>query len=428
VPKRRSSGCRVDQVVNWWKLAGASAAGILVLGLAPQPTSAEVDVSATGTAQYEYNSNVFALPTGYVVPGVPVSHHEDWFQAYGGAFQVNDDFGQQKFSLTLTGKDYSYNYFTELNHTDYFIDGGWHGTFGALLEAKFDVTRTHNMVAFIDVLQTPLVLQTEQRESGQIGYQFSPNWRIQDVAYYRTVEEPLAGLPNLELSETSEQVTLQYLGRDRLVGGISGTYLTGNFTGSTGNLNPSYQQAQAEMVINYQVTGRSTLVGDAGYSRRTSAVPADDLSRPTGQLVYTNDLTGKTQIQLTVSRDISSYFVDSGSQIETSAIGRVVWLATRRISVSASYAWTDRLLPDQGNTPGTNRIDHLQQVIAKIEYQPFNWLWIESYANLQTRDSNVSIGKFNGNVFGLMFNVHWHCLPAVTFGPTLLTGYRPCPA
>jgi hypothetical protein len=169
------------------------------------------------------------------------------------------------------------------------------------------------------------------------------------------------------------------------------------------------------------------VIGEAGYSHRVSPDPADDQSRPTGSLTYVNQLTGKTLVQTTVSRDIQSYFVDAGSQLETAATAKVVWLPTYRIAVSTSYSWILHDLPDQGNLPDTTRVDHLQQLIIKLEYQPLDWLWVEMYGNLQTRRSNVQIGDFSSDVVGVNFNVHWHCLPAVGFGTTLLSGYRPCP-
>jgi hypothetical protein len=379
------------------------------MGLSTQATYADVNYGAAANAKYEYNTNVFDLPSGYTSAAFPILRRDDWYQAYGATLQANDLWDHQKFYATLTGTEYRYGYFTYLNHTEYSFNGGLLWKANSELDGKLDVVRSHTMVAFADLTQSQLSILTEQKETAQVNFQFIPDWRLQGIGFYHTVEQPLVGAPNLELTESSGQVALQYLGRAGLVAGISGTYMKGNYTGGNANENPDYDQETLEFVANYQPTGTSTMVGQAGYSRRTSPSLVNDSSGPTGKFVYKNQLTPKTSVNVGIERDINSYITNSGSEFDTTGSVGATWQATYKLGVTAGYAYTRRFLPNQGNTPGTDRVDHQQLVNVKIDYQPLRWLWIQPYANVQTRSSNFIGGAYNASVYGVSFNVLWHC-------------------
>jgi hypothetical protein len=364
---------------------------------------------ATATAKYEYNSNVFDLSAGSVAVGVANSRRADWYQAYGASVEAIDTWDQDKLYATLNGKEFRYGYFTELNHTEYAFDGGLIWKAGKDLDGKLDVTRSRSMAPFTILLQTQISLTTDQKETAQIGWQFIPDWRVQGVGNYHTVDQPLVGSPDLKLAENSGQLTLQYLGRAGLVAGISGTYANGHYTGSLTNANPDYRQETLEFDANYQATGSSSFTGQAGYTRRTSPASVDNSSGPTGQLTYKNQLTPKTSVNVSVQHNIVSYITNSGSEVDTSVATGVTWQATYKLGVNANYTYTRSLLPSQGNTSGTNRVDHLQFANLKIDYQPLRWLWIQPYVNVQTRSSNFTGAAFNASVYGVSFDVLWHC-------------------
>jgi Putative beta-barrel porin 2 len=391
------------------RLRAFEVTAIVVLAMWNAQVCAAINFGGEATAKYEYNSNIFDLPAGFAVGGVASSKRDDWYQAYGGTLQASDLWDQNRLYATLTGKQFHYDYFTALNHTEYSFDGGLAWKAGADLDGKFDVTRSHSMVPFTNLLQTQISLSTDQRETAQIGWHFIPDWRVQGVGYYHTDDQPLVGSPDLKLAEKSGQLTLQYLGRAGLVAGISGTYVKGNYTGSNTTANPDYDQKALQLVATYQVTGRSSFEGQVGYSRRTSTSLVDNTSGLTGKLAYRNQLTPKTSVNVSVERNIDSYITNSGSEINTSAATGVTWQATYKLAVTANYVYTRSVLPNQGNTPDTNRIDHLQFFNLKLDYQPLRWLWIQPYVNVQTRSSNFAGAAFNASVYGVSFDVLWHC-------------------
>jgi hypothetical protein len=382
----------------------------VTLGLAPATRGlADTVATISGTAQYQHNSNVFDLQSGQSVPGILGAPRGDSDYAYGSAFQLNDLLGQQKLFLNLTGTEFRYDRYTELNHSEYNLDGGLNWKLGTKLDGKLEVVRTRTMVAFFNLVpgteaQSNLAIQTEQREAGQVGLLVNPDFRIEGNAYHRVVDEPLDGNPNLQLTETFGQAALKYIGRAGLTSGLSVGYLSGAYTNSS-TAEPSYRQINYDLIANYQATGRSSLAGEIGYSQRTSAAGTDNVSGITGNIAYRSQLTGKTSIDLVLNRGINSYIANSGSEIDTTAALDVNWQITYKIGLAVGYSFTDSNLLNQGNITNTNRVDHLQYASLKLDYKVFRWLSIKPYANTQTRKSDVAAANFNATIYGIYFTV-----------------------
>ena len=372
----------------------------------PWPCKAAVDIFPSATVRYEYDTNVFDLQRGYPVPGTSDLQHSDSLFTYGAALDADYLWDQQKLFAILSTTEFHYDHFGQLDHNEYNFDGGLNWKLGRILDGALEVQRDRIMVAFTNVNNAQFVLQTEQRESAKVGVELTPDWRLEGNGYYRTVDQVLMGAPNLDLNESLGQLALKYVGRAGLTSGLSGGYVTGDYTGASAASNPSYRQTNVALVATYEPTGRSTLNGALGYSDRTSSSALNEISGFTGEIDYQNQLTGKTSMQLQLSRTINSYISNVSSEIDGIAALNVRWQATYKIGVLAGYSWTNRELPGQGNAPiGSDRVDHLQYASIKVDYEPFRWLSIKPYINLQTRSSNFIGGNFNATVYGVYFTV-----------------------
>jgi len=368
----------------------------------PWPCLATVTVAASGTARYEYDSNVFDLQNGFPVPGTSDIQKSDTLYTYGAAVDVNYLWDRQQLFATLSDNEFRYDRFTELNHNEYILDGGLNWKLGSLLSGTLEEQRNRTMISFSNVENSQFGLQTEQRESGKIDFAFLPDWRIEGRGAYRTVDQVFLDLPNVDLNETSGILELDYIGRAGLTAGLSGGYTDGNYTGPTAALNPSYRQTTVALTGIFEPTGRSKINGALGYSDRTSTSAINTISGFTGELDYKNQLTGKTSVQAQISRAIAS------SEIDTTAATSVHWQATYKLGVVAGYTWTNRDLPGQGDAPlGSNRDDHLQYATITLDYEVLRWLSIKPYMNYQTRKSDYIGANFNASIVGVSFTGVW---------------------
>jgi hypothetical protein len=371
----------------------------------PIQARAQFAGKASATGQFESDSNVFNLQSGFPQPGTQDFQRADSFFAYGAAFDAKYFAGRQEFYASASANDYAYQRFTELNHDDYKIDTGWDWKLGELLDGNLDVRRTHLMVPFVDLTERVLALslQTEQRETAQIGIKVTPDFRVETVAYTRTLLEPQPGAPNLELKESSGTESLSYLGVAGFTSGFIVGYLSGEFeaAASTTVENPNYHQTMAGLLGTFK-SGRSSFDGQVGYTDRVSANGVNSVSGVTGQFKFQDQLTPKSSVNMTLSRLINSYVSSASSEIDTLAGVGANWQATYKLSVALGYTFTYRDYPGQGNDPvGSNRIDHQQFASLELEYRPQRWLLIKPYANVQRRGSNFVGGDFDQNIFGV---------------------------
>jgi hypothetical protein len=371
----------------------------------PIQARAQFTGRATATGQFESDSNVFNLESGFPQPGTDDFRRADSFYAYGAEFDAKYFADRQEFYASAAANDYTYQRFTELNHDDYKIDTGLNWKLGELLDGNLDVRRTHLMVPFVDLTEQTLALslQTEQRETAQIGIKVTPDWRVDTVAYTRTLLEPEPGAPNLELKESSGTESVSYLGVAGFTSGFIVGYLTGKFEAADNTIdeNPNYHQTMAGLLGTYK-SGRSSFDGQVGYTDRVSANGVNSVAGVTGQFKFLDQLTPKSSVNMTVSRLISSYVSSASSEIDTLAGLGATWQATYKLGVIVGYTFTYRDYPGQGNDPvGSNRIDHQQYATLELEYRPQRWLLIKPYANVQRRGSNYIGGDFNQTIFGV---------------------------
>ena len=360
---------------------------------------------ASATGQFESNSNVFNLNSGSPQPGTNDYRRSDTFLAYGAGFDLDYLWGKQELFASASTTKFNYQRFTQLDHDDYRLDTGLNWKAGQLLDGKLDVLRRRTMVPFFDLTGTTLSLETEQRETAQVGLKVTPEWRIEGSTYTSKLDEPIAQAPNLRVTESSGTATVKYLGIAGVTGGLYAGYMSGSFQGTNNTVNPSYRQTMEGFQASSQ-SGHSTYDGQIGFSRRTSATGADNTSGVTGEFKLKDQLTPKTDIAVTLGRAINSYVFNAGSEIDTSAGVTVDWQATYKLGVTLGYTYTYRDYPGQGNNPvGSNRIDRQQYATLGVDYRPQRWIIIKPYSNLLVRNSNYIGGDFNSTIIGVYVTI-----------------------
>lgn len=394
------------------KVRQSVASGLLIctafVALAlPIRAHAQFTGNASATGQFESNSNVFALESGFAQPGTNNFRRSDTYYAYGADMDGHYLWSRQQIYVTASTKEYDYQHFTELNHNDYKVDAGLIWKLGELLDGKLDVTRTHTMAPFLDLAGSVLALSlvTEQRETALIGLKLNSVWKVEGSAYTSKTDQPIPGEPNLQLTQSSAKASIEYLGVGGLTSGLTAGYLSGDYSGSNGTMDPSFSQSTVGFLAKYKHS-RSTFEGQVGYSRRVSSTGIDNTSGVTGLFDIKQQLTPKTSVTFKIDRAINSYFLNSGSEIDTEAGAGVNWQATYKLAASLGYTFTYRDYPRQGNNPvGTDRVDIQEYWTLGINYQPQRWLQIRPYANFQTRRSTFIGGAFDSTVFGVYVTV-----------------------
>ena len=409
---RPPSGCENSSLRRRSGWRALWAAALLAF---PVSALAELALTVAGDTQYEYNSNVFALQNGTRTP-FGGTNFGDTDLSYGGELDASYLWSQQQFYASVLGNEYHYDRFKELNHSDYTLVAGWDWKVGRIWDGILDVERIRSMVSFWNVIGTQLVLQTEQRETARASVQATPDWRAEFTGITHTVEQPQAGAPDLTVTESSGTVAVKYTGTAGVTAGVDGNYLRGSFSDTGTNFEPGYNQTSGGLTATDEVTGLSTFRGQIGYTRRSSDTGGNSISAVTGDLDYKRNLTGKTKIEVDLSRQINIYLASSTSEIDTIAALTANWQATYKINVLLGYTFTYRQLPGQGNeivggvqvNTGTEQTQRLHTPSLTVTYEPVPWLVLKPYVSYQTRASeNLVNGNFDSTLVGLRFTLQW---------------------
>jgi hypothetical protein len=390
---------------------GSARRRLWVLALAlPAPAFADLSVQASGIGHYEYNSNVFQVPSSASLPpGLTGTKLDDSYFSEAGQLAAAEVISNQQLYLTLNGERVQYDRFTGLNHTDYTAEGGWDWKVGRIWDGFLDVSRTRSMVSFYNLIGTNLTLQTEQREVGKVRLQFLPDWRTAVTGMTRKVDQPQANDPSLSVKESSGRWDLEYLGMAGLTSGVTASYLHGSFSGTQGVFAPTYNQRSGGLTVTDDFSGRSTLRGEIGYTKRTSDAGSDNISGLTGDVDYRINLTGKTTAELEFSRLVNVFLATTAAEFDSVAALRLNWQATNKIAANLQYNYTHRNLPTQGTNPvGSDRTDSLNVGQFTVTYRALSWLALQPYFQYQSLASGSAPGfDFNSKSYGIEFTLQW---------------------
>jgi hypothetical protein len=380
-------------------------AALAALGLSSR-AHAQFIGKASATGQFQSNSNVFDLDSGFTPPGTNGSRRADTDYAYGAEFDASYLLGRQQFFATASTTEYKYDHFSQLDNNSYNLDAGVNWKLADSLDGKLDVTRSHAMVPFENLSGSvlDLTIATSQTETAQIGLKLGSQWKVEGTASNTQTDEPIPQAPDLRSTQTSGTTSLEYLGYGALTSGLTVGYSSGDYSSTNATQSSSYTERTIGVLADYKLS-RTTFDGQIGYSSRSSDTGIDNSSGLTGSIDFKDQLTPKTSFAVTIDRAIKSFLPTLGSEIDTDAGVSANWQATYKTAVSVGYTFTYRDYPPQalaGSPPGaSHRIDHQQYATLSINYQPVSWFMIGPYANVQTRSSNVVGGDFNATVFGI---------------------------
>ncbi len=380
---------------------GLTAVCIAAGTLLPAVVLAQLTANPYAGESYEYNSDVFYLPTNGQAPrGKDGPTFADNILRSRVGVDGNYVWGDQKFFATIDGRRYDYDHFTYLDHNEARVNLGLNWVAGSAFDGLVDYRHDRTMVQFTDLIDvTRLILQTEDTALAKVNLEVSPEWRVESQLKDRELYSPRPDAPSLSLHEDSITEGLRYLGVADVAAGFDLGYLKGTFSNAPLSEAPAlrYHQVTVDGAATYVLSGVTNFNGNLGYTRRSDDA-GNDVSGITGKLAYRRDLTVKTSVGAEFDRGINSYVTTAGSEIDTTLQVFATWMATYKLTVQASYKWTDSKFPNYGIG---DRTDHIQDADLEATYQWLRWLSIHPYVRYQTRASTLFDYSYNSTGAGV---------------------------
>lgn len=354
-------------------------------------------------ADIEHDTNIFDLPRSGPTPvGSNGPTYGDTFLEGRAGLEGTYQLDQQKFFGTAEFRHFAYRNFTELDHNEELLDGGLKWKLNRVVDGSVEYRHEQRMVQFYELSQTTtLILETENLAKASINLNVSPEWRLETHATDRDLDSPRNDIPGLSLHEESIREGVRYLGVANLSAGLDAEYLEGKYEHDPTAVTPNYHQTSLSLAGTYILSGLTNFSGTAGYIRRVDPTNAG-ASGLNGSLSYQHYLSGKTSINVQLSRLLSTYVTTGGNEIDSTAGMTVNYQATYKILIRGGYSYTHSSFPQTPiGTTTFDRVDRFQTGNVDLTYQILRWLSIRPYARYQTRGSNDPMYSFNGTTVGV---------------------------
>lgn len=366
------------------------------------PIRADAVLKPYVDAQVQHDSNVFRVPnTETLLLANGDGTLADTSETYRAGLDGTYEWGRQKFTATLEARHFNYNHYRDLNHYEYLADAGLTWQLTHLLDGTVDLRQERLMAPFALGNSTRLTIDVDRKAAATVNLHVTPDWRVDVGGYYHKLNSPLQNFADFVQHETNSHAGLTYVGLANLTYGIAFDHLDGRFENAVG-VGP-YKQDTVQLNASYKVSGLTTLQAAAGYTRRSQTGAGNNLSAFTGTLGYTRQLTGKTSLNLAVSRAVNSYLAAGSSEVDTSASAQVDWQATYKIDVALNYFYVRSVFAGQfvpGSTT-SGRVDKSPGGGLKITYRPVRLVQLQAYATQQSRRSTIELYRFNDVLYGL---------------------------
>lgn len=390
------------RVVTWRGLP-AICLILTLVALLPVPAVAQLSASPYLDARLEHDSNVFRVPNSealIVANGDPTL--ADWDQKYIAGLNATYLWSQQKLTALLEVRKQDFQHFKDLNHYEYLADIGLDWKLTSLVDGLLDYRQEKYMAPFFLGNSLSLTLDLDRHIVGKANINVAPDWRIETGLSYRYLQAPLQFYPVFDQREFDTHLALDYLGGAYFTYGIAYDFISGAFDNAPNVGN--YTQNGLALTAKYTASALTTLNAQLGYSIRdqTNAGPSR-VSAITGEFKYTRQLTGKTSVNLDLTRNVNSYLAAGASEVDTSINAGALWQATYKIGVDLNVGYTYSSFVGQAIT-GSNvngRVDRYPTQGVDVKYQILRHLWLKGYFNHSARSSTFDLYNFSDTIAGI---------------------------
>ncbi|MBU1426003.1 MAG: hypothetical protein KKH12_08600 [Gammaproteobacteria bacterium] len=395
------------------KIIPGSGVGLLVLLFGPPVFADQFDtVNYTASAGYYYDSNIYRLPS-WADPqlwlGTPGK--SDRIQQLSLGIDLDKKYANQELLLRAKGTNNKYRTFSALNYNDTAYYAAWNWSPGSKLHGTLSENRTQTLYSFADVLTNSRNLKTISTPRLTADWWFQSNWHLLLGIAREDSTSSVTTANSLSYRTNTKEWGLKY----DPSGGNWVTLMSRTIRGSYRNaglyyvaqIDTEYTEKQQEILVNWQVTGKSVLSGNLKNIKRQYPVFSQrDYSGMERGLKYAWGATGKTYLNVAMNRRISSWFDTASSYYVTDTVSiSPGWQASPKANlyISILRSNTDFRNPVVANTLA--RSDVYQSQEFGIGWAPDRALNFNLSLQHSTRTSNYANYEFSDKSANLYFLV-----------------------
>lgn len=370
-----------------------------------EPDERRVEFSLSGGLHHD--SNLFRLSdSANARTAIGRSDKSANVARVGIGLKANLPVSQQRLLIDASIDDYKYEHFGLLNHVAYRAGAAWKWQLERQWSGEVGYQRQHYLSSLAEIQAKDMI--SVDHAFANAGYLLTPRWRIRGGFDWFKYNHGDVTRTTLDNRTTSATAGLDYLT-------LAGNSIGGQFKYTTGEfpkrefvaasfVDNEFNETETSMVAHWMPTGKSTLDGRLGYTRRThSQLSQRDFSGVTGRLSYDWTPGAKTLLNFALWREIRSIEDTSASFIlSRGASFGPGWAPTSKLVLQAKLIYEKRNFEgDPGFVllAGPQREDIFRGLRLAAGYAPRRNIELAVAAERGERGSNVFGRDYNYNAF-----------------------------
>jgi len=350
-----------------------------------------------------YESNVFRTPDDVVF--APEDNQSKSDVVFNNAVGLQGSYlwSNQRVFANVEGSRFQYLNNDQLDQNAFQLSGGLEYSLLSRVTGTLSAASSQTRASFANGDITVLNRQ-RQRDLGATT-RFKPGNDLDFTAGFNNnvLKTPAIGAPDFEVEQNTWNTALNYVGINRFTIGVLGTYSTGKFSGTA--TNSGFNSYSGAGSLGIDASDISKFLLTLGYTIREDEATQSETKGLTGGLTYNRELTGKTAVNLGVTRSVDASQFGDNTVINTSVDAGLNYSATARISATLSYNFVNSKFKAIGTeaTPFTGRTDEQHTVALAAIYNAFSWLNVSPSVAYESRTANVDGFDYDAYIVGIQF-------------------------
>ena len=356
-----------------------------------------------GFSSLTYDSNVLRVSSDLdpnVVLGKP--YESDVIFGYGVGARLNLPVSRQLFRADASVTEYRYHRFDQLDFTGYALSGSWDWRAGDDWHGQLALGGQRQRQAYSSAVRiaTPFLLDS-YRGRADARYALTPRWELEAGMGYYSYRYPDSTLKVGDFLSWTPEIAANYTSPQGNSTGARLRYEAGQWPNrppATALLFDSeYQQYTLSAVINWQLTGRSQLTGDVGYTSRTHPTASQrNFAGVSGQLNYDYLLSGKATLRASAFQTIGPIEDVVASYVRQRGLALTpMYQLTGKTTLQFNAGWRrDYYLGNSLNIGYSQRQDIVWSLGPAAISQLTRLFSVSTGLRYEQRQSNVPFGDY----------------------------------
>jgi exopolysaccharide biosynthesis operon protein EpsL len=354
--------------------------------------------------QVRYDSNIFRLSNSEdPEPFLGRSQKSDMIFSTNAGVRLDKSYSQQRLEAEVMLVDHRFRTYDFLDYTAFNYKAALHWHLTPRISGVLLAEHKEEMNSFSEYRNTEKNVQTSDVRvftiDGEIGGGFHVIGGLLDVRARNSKTFEQVG----DYQQDGFELGGKYVAASQNWISIVQRETDGEYRGReldpVAQLDSGFDQSETEANVFWRLTGKSTLDGKLAYLKREhDNFEARDYSGMVGRLLYRWDITGKTHLNVSVSRNMYSYQEDENSYYITETFSiSPVWKYSPKTTFRARYDYSDRDYGGAVIAIPEERRDKLQVFLVAADWQAARNIIVTGTLQRDKRTSNFEDFDYNAN-------------------------------